>query len=301
MNTLKFLGKTSLQVLKTAVSFAAGMVITFFLIYVLVSKRWLPRIQVGAGRFILLAAFAGGFYLTFKLLEPRMPARKKLLVALFGIVLPLVSVFSVAHTPTLEITEIFRWPSPPSSPKPYEEAIYDVYSDLLSQHEGPWLNRLLSPPLEPLIQVETLSFRDSAPFEADGPPRGLALEPKEERFKPAVDSAVADYLKRNEQSIQLQRKFSLSKYDLITKAEEQALGKNDPSACQKYAGYEQWVELSAVGFNQDQTVAVVHFIDGWQRPCSNTMVSVQGKDRMLQKRGGKWHLLANQAFSDWTS
>jgi len=105
MNTLKFIGKTSLQVLKTAVSFTAGMVITFYLLYVLVSERWLPRIQVGAGRFILLAAFAGGFYLTFKLLEPRMPARKKLLVALLGIVLPLVSVFSLAHTSTLEITQ----------------------------------------------------------------------------------------------------------------------------------------------------------------------------------------------------
>jgi len=300
MNTLQFLGKTSLQVLKTAVSFAAGMVITFFLLYVLVSERWLPRIQVGALRFILLAAFAGGFYLTFKLLEPRMPARKKLLVALLGIVLPLASVFSVAHTPTLEITEIFRWPSPPSSPKPYEEAIYDVYSDLLSQQEGPVLNRLLSPPLGPvLIQVETLSFQDSAPFEPHGAPSGLGVLPKEERFKPAVDSAIADYLKRNEQSFQLQRKFNLSKYDLITKAEEQALGKNDPSACQKYVGYERWVELSAVGFNQDQTVAVVHFIDGWQRPCSNTMVSVRGKDRMLQKRDGKWRLLANQVFSDW--
>ena len=194
---------------------------------------------------------------------------------------------------------IFRWPSPPSSPKPYEEAIYDVYSDLLSQQEGPGLNRLLSPPLEPvLIQVETLSFQDSAPFEPHGAPRGLGVLPEEERFKPAVDSAIADYLKRNEQSFQLQRKFNLSKYDLITKAEEQALGKNDPSACQKYAGYERWVELSAVGFNQDQTVAVVHFIDGWRRPCSTTMVSVQGKDRMLQKRGGKWHLLANSVFSD---
>ena len=249
-------------------------------------------------RSLMVAAFAGGFYLTFKLLEPKMTVRKKLLVATLGIVLLPASRFALTHKSTLSIAELFWRSSPPGPPKPYEEAIYDVYSDLLSQQE-----EFLSPPREPvLIQVETLSFQDSVPYEPKGAlPRGLGLEPKEERFKPGVDSAIVDYLKRNEQSSQLQRKFHLSKYDLITKAEKQALGKNDPSACQKYAGYGRWVELSAVGFNQDQTVAVVHFIDGWHRPCSNTMVSVQGKDRMLQKLGGKWHLLENEVFSDWTT
>lgn len=180
--------------------------------------------------------------------------------------------------------------APPPPPKPYNEAMYDVYSDLLQEQ-----------PEAVLILVETLSFQDPSPFELNRAQRSLGIEPKEERFKPAVDSAIANYLERNEQSFQLQRKFHLSKYDLITKAESQALGKDDPSACQKYAGYERWVELSSVGFNQDQTVAVVHFIDAWHRPCSNTMVSVQGKDRMLQKRGGKWHLLNNQLFSDSTT
>jgi uncharacterized membrane protein len=42
---------------------------------------------------LILVAFAGGFYLTFKLLEPRMGARKKLLIASLGIVLPLASFF----------------------------------------------------------------------------------------------------------------------------------------------------------------------------------------------------------------
>jgi len=245
----------------------------------------------------MVAAFAGGFYLTFRLLEPKMAARKKLLVATLGIVFLPASVFALTHKSTMSIAELFPWSSPPGPPKPYEEAIYDVYSDLLSEQE-----EFFSPPREPvLIQVETLSFQGSAPYEPNGAPRGPGLEPKQERFKPAVNSAIVDYLKRNEQSSQLQRKFHLSKYDLISKAEKQALDKNEPSSCQKYAGYERWVELSAVGFNQDQTVAVVHFIDGWHRPCSNTTVSVQGKDRMLQKLGGKWHLLANSVFSDWTT
>ena len=303
MGILRFGGKASLQLLKTAVSFAAGMVVTFCAFYGLVFLpliRRIPWLILGTFgvRSLMVAAFAGGFYLTFRLLEPKMAARKKLLVATLGVVLLPASVFALTHKSTMSIAELFPWSSPPGPPKPYEEAIYDVYSDLLSQQE-----EFFSPPREPvLIQVETLSFQDSAPYEPNGaPPRGLGLEPKEERFKPAVNSAIVDYLKRNEQSSQLQRKFHLSKYDLITKAEKQALDKDDPSACQKYAGYERWVELSVVGFNQDQTVAVVHFIDGWHRPCSNTMVSVQGKDRMLQKLGGKWHLLANSVFSDWTT
>ena len=101
----------------------------------------------------------------------------------------------------------------------------------------------------------------------------------EERFKQAVDLAVADYVKRNSGVQKLRRKFSLPTYDLISEAEEQALLKeHDPSkedsACRafqtKYPGYDRWVELSAVGFNEDQTVAVVYMVEwrGSRQLCS---------------------------------
>ena len=80
----------------------------------------------------MVAAFAGGFYLTFKLLEPRIAARKKLLVATLGIVLLPASVLALTYTPTLDITEFFQRSNPPGPPKLYEEAIYDVYSGLLN-------------------------------------------------------------------------------------------------------------------------------------------------------------------------
>jgi hypothetical protein len=98
----------------------------------------------------------------------------------------------------------------------------------------------------------------------------------QKRFKQAVDLAIADYLKRNTSILELQRRFNLATYDLITKAEEKAVLDKGVSGCacrvfqQKYGGYERWVELSAVGFNQDQTVAVVYVVEwrGDGTPCS---------------------------------
>jgi hypothetical protein len=300
MNTRKFAGKASLQVLKTAVSFAAGTVITFFLLYVVVVfERRLGSIR-GALRFILLAAFAGVFYLTFKLLEPRMPARKKLLVALLGIVLPLASRFAVAHTPNVEITEnLFRWPSPLSSTeKPYEEAIYDVYSAALrgeTDAKSPLLlwNKLIDPVAEGvLIQIDTISAGFGSHYGSWGgqPATPPELIPQTE-FDKEWSPAMADYDRRNKQSFQLQRKFNLSKYDLISKAQYEALCK--PFACQKYAGYERWVKLSAVGFNQDQTEAYL-YMEEWRGYFGH------GGSRFLHKRNGKWYLiLTGVPFDDW--
>jgi len=195
----------------------------------------------------------------------------------------------------------------PPPPKPYNEAMYDVYSALLQEPELPEAarQRLLSLhlplPKEPegvLIRVETLTFQEPGPTQYDALPRELAILP-EDRFKPAFDSASADYVKRNTDVTELQKKFNLPHYDLFTKDEEKAYYGGEASACQKYSGYMRWVELSAVGFNEDQTVAVVHFIDWKGRTCNGrTIVGATFKDRMLQKRDGKWHLLPSRIFSD---
>jgi hypothetical protein len=146
IGTLKFAGRASLQVLKTGASFATATVATVcafvgwaFLIYRIsrISQTHPHLGKIGdaighAGKYLILAAFAGAFYLTFKLLEPRMAARKKLLVASLGIVLPLASHFWLHYTPTLGVTELFQKATPPGPPKPYEDAIYDVYSGLLN-------------------------------------------------------------------------------------------------------------------------------------------------------------------------
>ena len=312
MGILRFGGKASLQLLKTAVSFAAGMVVTFCAFYGLVflpiiRNRRNPLLFLGklGVQSLMVAAFAGGFYLTFKLLEPKMAARKKLLVATLGIVLLPASVFALTYTPTLSIAELFRQSSPPGPPKPYEEAIYDVYSGLLNGEmtQRSLLNRLFDPPPhEVLIRVETLTFQDSGLDAAGKPSTDEELVP-DKQFKQAVDAAVADYLKRNNSMLELQRRFTLPRYDLFTKAEEQSIFKG-AAAClafqQKHPVYKRWIELSAVGFNRDQTVALVSFVEtsATKDFCIGGTFK-RGQGRVLQNRGGKWHLLADPMFSDW--
>jgi len=279
MNALKFAEKASLLVLKTAVSVAVGTVITFFLLYVVVAfERRLGSIR-GVLRFILLAAFAGGFYLTFKLLEPRMPARKKLLVALLAIGLPLASPFAVIYTPPLEITEnLFRWTSPLSSTKPYEEAVYDVYSALL--REPTQRPPFIEPTPLVRIQIDATAVRGFESL-ANFPEWGRILLPLTE-FDKEWSSAWVDYARRNKQSLQLQRKFNLSKYDLVTRAEFDDLS-NGKFPWVKYVG-ERWIKLSAVGFNQDQTKAYL-FMEDWIEGSGNA------GSRYLQKRNGRWYLV----------
>lgn len=192
--------------------------------------------------------------------------------------------------------------SVPPPPKPYDVAIYDVYTDLLETPQQSWLVRLIDPrPEAVLIRVET-------EFGQDHPISG-SLEP-EKRFKQAVDSAIADYLKRSTGSIELRKSFNLPIYDLFTKAEEEVLLQVDvmqaPSpACravqQKHPGFERWVELSAVGFNQDQTVAVLYVAERGRRPLCGGELTGEGGYRMLQKRNGRWYLIENQVVSDWIS
>jgi hypothetical protein len=208
----------------------------------------------------------------------------------------------VLATAAIRMTSDFKVPPP----KPYEMAMYDVYSDLL-QAQRSWWDRLIDPRSEAvLIRTETEPGQDHQV-------RGLAfveasLVP-EQRFKQAVDSAIADYAKRNSGVLELRRKFSLPTYDLISDAEEEAvLQKRDPtprdSACrafqEKYHGYDRWVELSAVGFNEDQSVAVVYMVEWRGRgPLCSGGIFGHGGYRMLHKQDGKWHLLKNQEFSDW--
>ena len=133
----------------------------------------------------------------------------------------------------------------------------------------------------------------------------------EKQLKPAVDSAIADYVKRNSSVMKLQRDFNLPTYDLMNELEERALlAEQDPSkedsACRafhrKYPGYDRWVELSAVGFNEDQTVAVVYLAE-WRASDASCQSGIFGHGgyQMLQKEGSNWHLINNQVFSEWIS
>lgn len=186
----------------------------------------------------------------------------------------------------------------PPPPKPYDVAMYDVYSALIPNIEQSWLPRLIDRPSdfrpeEVLIGVETLTFQCCSVFDGAAEPPSFAGLVTDKRLKQAAESAIADYSKRNANMLELQRKFNLPHYYLFTKAEQQST--SNAAAClafqQKHPGYERWIELSAVGFNQDQTVAVVYLVE--TRATKDFCIvwtSKTGEGRMLQNLGGKWQL-----------
>src|SRR5207302_11415622 len=180
----------------------------------------------------------------------------------------------------------------------YDVAMYHVYSDLRQVEPG-WLRQLLDPSARRtrlLIRTET---------ESGGDLEGRLVP--DESLKKAVASASEDYIRRNGSVLLLQRRFDLPiAYDLITGAEEGTVGEGafpgqGETACKafqkQHPGYDKWVELSPVGFNADQTVAVVCIVEhraavGWIRECRGGIFATGGF-RMFQKRHGKWNLLKN--------
>ena len=87
---LKLGGKALLWVLKTAVSFATGVVAAWFLLLVWaylqqeLGFRWMDTAREYAWKYVGSAAFVVCFYETFSLFEAKMTARKKVLVASLG-------------------------------------------------------------------------------------------------------------------------------------------------------------------------------------------------------------------------
>jgi hypothetical protein len=317
MGTLKFARRTFLQILKAAVSFVTGVVTTLFLLFALTDLqkelgfRWMEY----AWKYVGSVVFVVCFYETFNLFETKMAARKRVLVTSLGIVF-VALFFALTYTPTIGISGLFQWTSPPGPPKPYEEAIYDVYSGLLigEMTQRSLLEKLTNRiPEGVLIRIDTTmatGLVKGPGFEAK-PASFLGTLMPQEQFDKAGSSAMTDYTRRNKESFQLQRKFSLSKYDLITTAEEEAVLKDaghdqEGSGCREFTrnhpDYYRWVELSAVGFNEDQTVAYVYLVE-WRGgpPLCHNGISGHGGPRILHKRNGEWRIADLGVFTDWTT
>jgi hypothetical protein len=80
----------------------------------------------------------------------------------------------------------------------------------------------------------------------------------------------------------------------------------DEEGCREFMrnhpNYRRWVELSAVGFNEDQTVAYLYIAEwsGSPQLCKQE-VSGHGGLRILSKRSGEWHIVEGGAFADWVT
>ena len=158
------------------------------------------------------------------------------------------------------------------SGEPYDIAeAYEVYSAIIPT---------VAPDREThmwFIRIDTVtngagSSRPVDPARAEG---------EQSRGQRLVDTGLDDYFKMNARTWLLQRNFTLpNPYKLV--------------ASDAPDSKEGFIELSAVGFNTDKTVAVVYM--GHQcggPPCGG------GKSFVLQKHNGKWEVLSG--LSCWMS
>ena len=114
----------------------------------------------------------------------------------------------------------------------------------------------------------------------------MCLVPEKE-YEEMIGPAISDYVRQNQKTWILQKNLSIEKpYEIIRWDEiepmfEQGL-EGWKTFYEKYPDSGGWIELSAVGFNADKTVAVVYVGHSCGGLCGG------GGFQVLQKRDGKW-------------
>ena len=153
-------------------------------------------------------------------------------------------------------------------PKSYEDAeAYEVYSAILPT-EWP---QLLGNAKSLAIRSETKGYK-------------MCLQPEAESEK-IIGQAISEYVKLNKETWLLKRGLNIEKpYELIPYDELRSALKQGgwENFYKQYPNSGGWIELSAVGFNADKTVAVVYMgHHSWS-------LSGGGRFHVLQKKDGKW-------------
>jgi hypothetical protein len=155
-----------------------------------------------------------------------------------------------------------------AQPKPYEEAeAYAVFSAILPM-DWPWQ----------VAKAQSLVIRDETKAYE------MCLRPDADS-ETVVGPAISEYVRLNEKPWRLQRRLSIEKsydlvaYDEIQKSVSNGNWENFYKLHPKSGG---WIELSAVGFNADKTVAVVYMGHYCGMLCGG------GRFYVLQKKDGKW-------------
>jgi hypothetical protein len=161
--------------------------------------------------------------------------------------------------------------NPSDRSQPYEDAdAYEVYSAILPSD---WTWGVAKAKML-VIRMQTNGYE-------------MCLRPEAES-KEALREAISEYVKLNEKPWLLQTRFSIEKpYDLISFNELKSLVKQGgwENFYKRHPNSGGWIELSAVGFNTDKTVAVVYMGHHCGGLCGG------GSFHVLQKREGKWRPL----------
>jgi hypothetical protein len=163
-------------------------------------------------------------------------------------------------------------PKAEDSPQPYAvPEAYEVYSILLPQD---WMWRYAHADTL-VLRTETESYK-------------MCLDP-DTASKQILGPAISDYNRVNQKRWLLQRQFQIEKpYELAPASQLSTLLRTGAAP--------GWIEVSAVGFNDVKTVAVVYIGHHCGSLCGG------GEFHVLQKKDGKWQPLKWNGMScAWAS
>jgi hypothetical protein len=127
----------------------------------------------------------------------------------------------------------------------------------------------------------------------------LCLKPLDDQAEKVLRPALDDYLRLNSESWLLREKFTaIPRYTILPEQELQAIfpggssgvasGPGWKTFVQRHPTYPGWIEVSAVGFNREKTVAVVYLGYHCGEDCAG------GEFKALEKKDGKWRLLTGK-------
>jgi hypothetical protein len=166
-----------------------------------------------------------------------------------------------------------------NEPQVYNDsAAYEVYSAVLSLPFGGNL------PKSKILIIRQETLRNFGAYIDSDPGNSICLHPDNE-FKPIVGPAIHEFVRMNKKKWRLQDKFDLkTPYKLVSSDQVLELIKKDgwQGFYNAYPDSGAFIDLSAVGFNADKTVAVVSK-GGW---CGE--LCGEGGFYVMQKKLGKW-------------
>src|SRR5262245_49864995 len=178
---------------------------------------------------------------------------------LFNIILMLISHFLSFQSDAVNISDQSR---------SYEDAdAYEVYSAILPSD---WTWRVANAKTI-VIRIQTTGYHMC-----------LRPEPESERI---IGDAISEYIKLNEKPWMFQKHFGIEKqYELISSDELKSIFEQGgwEKFYERYPDSRGWIDLSAVGFNSDKTVAVVYMGHHCGSLCGG------GGFHVLQKKNDKW-------------
>lgn len=181
----------------------------------------------------------------------------------------------------------------------YKDAdAYEVYSAILSFHETPQSSKLKNF----VIRRETLRDFGALIDSETETQTQTCLRPDAESAK-IIGTAIDDYIKVNQTKWLLQEKFKIEiPYKLVDSKTIISIinplteKENWKEFYKQYPDSGGFIDLSAVGFNADKSVAVVSKGRWCGRLCG------EGDYYVLQKKGGKWIALQWKGEScNWVS